>query len=35
MNFSAVRTENENNPAFVNNPDPSGTVALMDEDGIK
>lgn len=35
MNISAVRTERENNEAFVNNPDPSDTVALYDEDGIK
>ena len=35
FNFSAVRTERENNHAFVNNPDPSDTVALYDEDGIK
>lgn len=35
FNLSAVRTEYENNNAFVNNPDPSGTVGLKDEDGIK
>lgn len=35
LNVSAVRTERENNQAFVNNPDPSDTVALYDEDGIK
>lgn len=35
LNFCVVRTEAQNNSAFVNNPDPSDTVALYDEDGIK
>lgn len=35
MNLCAVRSEKQNNEPFVNNPDPSDTVALYDEDGIK
>ncbi|WP_295938203.1 RagB/SusD family nutrient uptake outer membrane protein [uncultured Alistipes sp.] len=33
LNQCAVRTEHSQNPAFVNNPDPSGTVAFWQDPG--